>query len=254
MNSNDEHAVARDKPKDSLPTANPDPGEQRTAKGPMEGKSKQLSNDHIPTVEIEQDIADTEHEIAVMKREVTAFEAVPRESKDFRMSRFRADARIDGIRQREDFITKLRAILMQRSEQAKPKSESSMTPVTSDQTTGTLQGNLDNPETKERNTVPELMGCICVLRGGSMHTISVGGKLYEFEMHPYCGPTLLDKHGGPLEHQPMPFLEAASLWAQQGQKEENGLCVWYHEAKPILKHLGGRHYQVMGHHPAERGE
>lgn len=87
-----------------------------------------------------------------------------------------------------------------------------------------------------------------------MRKIQVNGHVYEFEMHPYCGPTLLNKRtGSPLEYQPTPFLEAASLWAQQGQKIEDGLCVWYHEPKMITRHLGGRHYQVIGHHPAERG-
>lgn len=74
------------------------------------------TNDHIPTAEIEQDIADTEHEIAVMQREVVAFEMVPRESRDFKMSRFRADARRDGIKKREEFISKLRALLAERRE------------------------------------------------------------------------------------------------------------------------------------------
>lgn len=87
-----------------------------------------------------------------------------------------------------------------------------------------------------------------------MFTIQVNGKRIEFEMHPYCGPTILKRNGEPLKHQPIDFLEAASLWAQQGQKVVDGLCVWHHEPKPILKHLGGRHYQVIGEHPAERGE
>lgn len=98
------------------------------------------------------------------------------------------------------------------------------------------------------------MRALCVLIGGPMRKISVGGKIYEFEMHPYCGPTLSDKHGSPLEKQPSAFLEAASLWAQQGERIEDGLCRWDHKPEPILKHLGGRHYQVVGHHPARKGE
>lgn len=87
-----------------------------------------------------------------------------------------------------------------------------------------------------------------------MRKIQVNGNLYEFEMHPYCGPTLLNKRtGSPLKHQPGPFLDAASLWAQQGQKIEDGLCVWYHEPKPILKHLGGKHWQNLGYEPAIKG-
>lgn len=96
---------------------------------------------------------------------------------------------------------------------------------------------------------------ICVLLGGPMRRIQVNGKIYEFEMHPYCGPTLLNKRtGSPLKHQPNDFLEAASLWAQQGQRLDDGLCRWDHPAKPILRHLGGRHYQMVGEHPPEKGE
>lgn len=95
-----------------------------------------------------------------------------------------------------------------------------------------------------------------MLVGGPMFKISVGGKIYEFEMHPYCGPTLLNRRGDPLplDKHPKDFLEAASLWAQQGQKTEDGLCVYYHEPKEILKHLGGRHYLLVGHEPRVRGE
>jgi hypothetical protein len=92
--------------------------------------------------------------------------------------------------------------------------------------------------------------------GGPMRGIIVGGKLYQFEMHHYCGPVLLHRRTGePLKHQPMPFLEAASLWAQQGQKiDETGLCVWFREPKPITKHLWGRNFEVTGYEPAERGQ
>lgn len=95
-----------------------------------------------------------------------------------------------------------------------------------------------------------------VLVGGPMFKISVFGKIYEFEMHPYCGPTLLNRRGDPipLDKHPSAFLEAASLWAQQGQKTEAGLCVWYHEPKEILKHLGGKHYLLVGYEPPVKGE
>ena len=91
--------------------------------------------------------------------------------------------------------------------------------------------------------------------GGPEFTISVAGKRYLFEMHPYCGPNVLNRRTGePLEHQPMPFLEAASLWAQQGQRVEDGLCVWNYKPKKILKHLGGRNYQILGYEQAEKGQ
>lgn len=95
-----------------------------------------------------------------------------------------------------------------------------------------------------------------MLVGGDMYKISVGGKVYEFEMHHYCGPTLLTRKGDPipLDEHPRAFLEAASLWAQQGRKVENGLCVWYHEPKETLKHLGGKHYLLVGYEPPVKGE
>ena len=68
-----------------------------------------VSNQHVPTEEIERDIADTEHEIATMTREVEAF-SILAETGD-RMANMRAQARRDGIKDREAFIYKLRAIL-----------------------------------------------------------------------------------------------------------------------------------------------
>lgn len=88
------------------------------------------------------------------------------------------------------------------------------------------------PESARTSREPHV---ICILTGGPMHRISVNGKIYEFEMHPCCGPTLLNRNGDPLKHQPTSFLEAASLWAQQGRRIEDGLCRWDHEPKPILR-------------------
>lgn len=66
-------------------------------------------NAHIPTEEILQDIADTQHEIATMKREVEGLRMM-----SDRMSYFRADARVTGIKERETFIAKLHGILRER--------------------------------------------------------------------------------------------------------------------------------------------
>lgn len=90
--------------------------------------------------------------------------------------------------------------------------------------------------------------------GGPMRKISVAGKLYEFEMHPYCGPTLLNRKGEPCKYQPLAFLHAASLWAQQGQRIKDGLCRWDHDREPILVHLGGRHYKVVDFTEPKHGE
>ena len=63
----------------------------------------------IPTAEIEQDIRDTEAEIQTMQREVEGFRLI-----GDRLSHFKADARQDGIREREAFIAKLKIILSER--------------------------------------------------------------------------------------------------------------------------------------------
>lgn len=63
----------------------------------------------IPDAEIEQDIAETEQEIRDYEREIAALRTL-----GDRMSHFRADARVEGIRKRMKFIENLRAILAER--------------------------------------------------------------------------------------------------------------------------------------------
>lgn len=99
-----------------------------------------------------------------------------------------------------------------------------------------------------------VIGRVMLDLGGPDFVISVRGKRIKFEMHPWCGPVALTRRGDPASVQPMAFLAAASLWAQQGRRVEDGLCVWHHDPKPILKHLGGRNYLIVGYHPAVRGE
>ena len=84
--------------------------------------------------------------------------------------------------------------------------------------------------------------------------ISVEGKVYLFEMHRWVGPVALRRDGEPAKLQPEAFLRAASLWAQQGKRVEDGLCRWDWPKEPILKHLGGRNYRVVGYTEARRGE
>lgn len=102
----------------------------------------------------------------------------------------------------------------------------------------------------------EDMKIIHISFGGPEHDIQIGGKIYRFEMHPYSGPIALGKRGKPLAIQPRAFLRAVSLWAQQGQQidDETGLCEWYHPPKEVLKHIGGRHWKIIGYEQARRGE
>lgn len=93
-----------------------------------------------------------------------------------------------------------------------------------------------------------------IMLGGPMYKIKVDEKIYEFEMHPYCGPTILNSHGNPAALQPHRFLEAASLWAQQGQRMELELCRWDREPNEILKHLGGKNWKIVGYKNPVKGE
>lgn len=99
-----------------------------------------------------------------------------------------------------------------------------------------------------------MMDVVCLLVGGPEFDIQADGKRYHFEWHPYCGPIALKRNGDAAKKQPMEFLEAASLWAKQGKRVENGLCVWDREPEPILQHLGGRNYKIIGYQPARKGE
>jgi hypothetical protein len=75
-----------------------------------EGYPGVVTNQHIPTPEIERDIADTEREISTMEREAEALDML-----GDRMSDIRRRARLHGIEDRKIFIAKLKAILEARN-------------------------------------------------------------------------------------------------------------------------------------------
>lgn len=102
------------------------------------------------------------------------------------------------------------------------------------------------------------MRIIHISIGGPDRMIIVNGERYPFEMHPLFGPALLDKRtGDPRIRQPgprSPFWMAVQQWDNQGQRlDDEGLCVWDYEPAPILNHLGGKNFEVLGHHPARHG-
>lgn len=68
-------------------------------------------HDHIPTSEVEQDIADTECEIRDMEKEIEGFKLV-----GDKMSLFKAGARQSSVEERKVFIARLNAILDYRKE------------------------------------------------------------------------------------------------------------------------------------------
>ena len=74
-------------------------------------------NSHIPTAEIEQDILETEREIAQMKQEAKHLATTPDSMREARWDHMRAEARRSGIAGRKEFIAKLKAILERRKVQ-----------------------------------------------------------------------------------------------------------------------------------------
>ena len=74
------------------------------------------------------------------------------------------------------------------------------------------------------------------------------GKVWRFEMHPYCGPAAQDAEGELLEAQPGPrslFWEAVTAWARQGAViGPDGFCAWKPSHAPETVHLGGKHYAL----------
>jgi hypothetical protein len=80
--------------------------------------------------------------------------------------------------------------------------------------------------------------------------IDANGRRWKFEMHPQCGPAMLDARGEIADKQPgprSPFWHAVTRWAQGGKRlNAAGECVWEEEPKPILQHMGGKHYRVVG--------
>lgn len=86
--------------------------------------------------------------------------------------------------------------------------------------------------------------------GPTRHIIDAKGKRWTFEMHPYCGPVVLNRHGDPALRQPgekSPFWNAVTRWTQTGQKlNDAGECIWEPEKKPVFQHIVGKHYRVTG--------
>lgn len=87
-----------------------------------------------------------------------------------------------------------------------------------------------------------------------MYRISVKGKVYLFETPLYCGAMFVGKNGRERANVPRLAWDAISWWAQQGRRiDDSGLCIWDYPAKEKLKHLGGRHYQIIGYEQPVRG-
>lgn len=108
--------------------------------------------------------------------------------------------------------------------------------------------NMDRPRAPGEHGYINTAG-VCMDFGGTTHAIIVNGKRYSFEFSARFGPFILNKDGSVRERQPTsersPFLNAVCLWADQGHREKDGLCVWDHKdefAGDEWVNLGGRHY------------
>ncbi|MCE5309672.1 MAG: hypothetical protein LLG20_18715 [Acidobacteriales bacterium] len=86
----------------------------------------------------------------------------------------------------------------------------------------------------------------CILFAGPEHRIRIGAKVFTFEMHHYCGPSVLGKRGDPLATQPgprHPFWTAVSLWEQQGERvDAEGMCIFDIPPAERFRHVAGRNY------------
>ena len=90
----------------------------------------------------------------------------------------------------------------------------------------------------------------CFVMTFEEYKIRAGGKDFRFEMHDYCGPTMIGKRGNPIAFPPQnsPFWEALHWWLKQGKRvDAQGWCLFKWEMQPvhIIKHMGGRHYKVL---------
>lgn len=86
--------------------------------------------------------------------------------------------------------------------------------------------------------------------GAGPFVISAGGKLYRFEDSDRFGPSLVTLGGDIAAVQPgenSPFWRAHRLWVRQGRRlaEDGVTCLWDEPAPMIVRHLGGRHYDIV---------
>ncbi len=80
-------------------------------------------NAHIPDSEIEKDITDTKREISDLKFKVKGYDELSNVSSihESKMSAFRRDAALTGIRERQIFVEKLQRLLNARKTKTETK-------------------------------------------------------------------------------------------------------------------------------------
>jgi len=70
-----------------------------------------------------------------------------------------------------------------------------------------------------------MSGFIHVSVGGPTKVIMIAGRKHYFEMHRALGPMACTKTGDGIKGTKT-FWYAVTCWAQQGEKEKDGVCVW----------------------------
>lgn len=93
--------------------------------------------------------------------------------------------------------------------------------------------------------------------GGGDYRIEVRGKVVRFEWSERFGPMPVNKDGSeaPSIGPKHPFWRASSLWNLQGQRVENGMCIWHEPHRPEYETIGSGRNRLITKviHPGEEG-
>ncbi len=78
------------------------------------------------------------------------------------------------------------------------------------------------------------------------YLIAVGLQTIRFTWSDRFGPLPITRRGGEitLRHN-HPFWRAASIWSLQGKRLVGDKAIWHEPKKPVLRHMGGKHYEVI---------
>lgn len=115
------------------------------------------------------------------------------------------------------------------------------------------QFSIPNPFESEGESSRIFIDCF----GSGDYRIEVRGKIVRFAWSERFGPMPLNRNNtearsvGPKH----PFWRAASLWNLQGQRIENGMCIWHEPRKPEyeITRDGRKHIITKVLHPGEEG-
>lgn len=96
------------------------------------------------------------------------------------------------------------------------------------------------PEEKPSRIMVDCFGC-------AEYVVAVRDRLIRFEWSDRFGPLPIRKDGRELlsigpNHG---FWLAVSLWRLQGSRLDGNKAIWHAPKRPVLKHLGGRNYEVI---------